>query len=134
MSLRDTIANAPDLERVIEPVPEWDVTLELRQFDLDRRTALTVASMTADRDADDNLTADSLADWYAQLLIAAAHDPDTGEPVFTESDAAMLRSKRGKTVDRLADIVLDLNGMKAEAVDQGKAGSSTTPTGGTGSD
>ena len=133
MSLRDTIAAADDLEVVTAEVPEWSVTLELRQFDLDRRNELTVLSMSADRAADDTLTANSLSLWYANLLIASAHDPATGEPVFTAADIEMLRSKRGKTIDRLADLILDLNGMKPEAVDQGKADSSATPNGGTGS-
>lgn len=126
MSIRDKVAAAADINTEPRHVPEWGVDLELREFDLDTRIRFNNAQEAA---AGDEM---ATAKVFAAMLIAAAYDPDTGEPAFVAEDEAMLRRKNGRLLNELVFEVLDLNKMLVGAVEEGKDDSS--PTNGSGGD
>lgn len=135
MSIRDRVAAAADCETITRPVPEWDdpetgekTILELRQFDLDSR--IRYSNATTKAEGDEMATAIV----FAEMVIHAAFDPETGEPAFTASDVAMLRRKNGATMNELAYEILQLNRMIDDAVDEGKDDSSETRSDGDSSD
>ena len=125
-SIRDLVAEANDIEVRQVEVPEWGVTLELRAFSLDARSAF-LDSMNLGQHEDGAELQGAISKMYPAMLIAACFDPDTGAPVFTENDRPMLLGKNGTVVDRIGDVIMKMNGMAEGAIDDAKKGSSTTP-------
>lgn len=125
MSIQDQIFEIEDLETQLRDVPEWGVKIELRQFDLENRVRFEKARQAA---GDDDA---ALARVFAELLVRATYDPDTGEPVFTDPAAvAKLQRKNGTVVQTIAFEIMLINGMFEGSVEEGKGGSSTTNSGG----
>jgi len=132
MSIRDKTAAATDLN--IEPfdVPEWNVKLELRQFNVATRSAYLDA-VAGYFDEKGNALPGANRRLNPSVLIAGAYDPETGEPAYTEDDRPMLESKAAAVVERIANRILALNKLSPGAVDEGKDGSPTereAPSGG----
>ena len=118
--IRARVLNAADLDSVIEHVPEWDVTLKLVTPDGDERASL--ALLFSGDDAEDEAAAKERTAVMFPLLIAiCAHDPETGERVFTDDDIEALRRKNGAVVWRVGQKCLEIAGMTADAdVEAGK--------------
>lgn len=127
LSIRDLVAEANDIEKRLEEVPEWGVTIELRAFSLDARSGFLDQMQLGTHDGEVEVKG-AMKRMYPAMLIAACHDPETGAPVFDEGDVPMLLSKNGKVVDRLGDVIMKMNGMIEGAIDDAKKGSSTTPS------
>lgn len=125
-SIRELVAEADDIEVIQHEVPEWGVTLELRAFSLQARSAFLDA-MGLGQHEDGVELEGAIGKMYPAMLIAACFDPETGAAAFTEADRPMLLSKNGKVVDRLGDVIMQMNGMTEGAIDDAKKGSSTTP-------
>lgn len=131
-TLAQQILDADDTETVPFDVPEWNVKLELRSPSGEERSALQRSFV--DMDATMAAGAVQLRDlkvMYPALIVACAYDPDTGERVFEGFDAdtfAALNRKNGAVLERIAQRCLDLVGLTAEAVDEKKGGSSTSPS------
>lgn len=120
MSLKDKIKNADDRGTETVEVPEWGVTLELRSPTVAERSEL-IAAM-----ADINGEAPSAADYtrsYVQLVIATAHDPETGERVFSDEDAEWLAEKNGAVLNTAWEAAQRVAGLDVKAVDLGKGDS-----------
>lgn len=58
---------------------------------------------------------------YPALIIASAHDPDTGEMVFEMADRDVLNSKSAAALERVGKVAARLSGMDKDAVSRGKA-------------
>ena len=122
MGLRDRILAARDIESRIVDVPEWDTKLELRTPTVLERGELISKFMR------DEGTLDVVA--MNPLLVAmCAHDPDTGERVFTADDVDALYTKSSAVMERLGEICLELSGLMgaAERADAAKKDSMRTP-------
>jgi hypothetical protein len=112
MSLRDKILQAKDITSEKMKVPEWGVTIEIRSMNGTQRAKLM-------RDAYDPNT--EQVDWdYASLVIAAAYDPKTEEPIFSQEDHSALNEKHGGVLERIAMVVLRLSGLVGDALDEAK--------------
>lgn len=122
MSLRDQIADAQDLYAETVEVPEWNVTIEMRTPTLSERSTMVRRFVKDDGSA----AIDNLAEMFPALLIATCFDPETGEALFTEADADLLRSKNGAVVERLAQVALRLAGLTGDAVPLRSDDSSST--------
>lgn len=107
MSLRDKILQAPDIASEMVEVPEWDVTVEVRGMSGADRARIFEAVTEGGE-----IKASML---YAETVIATAYDPETGAPVFDESDVSALMQKSAQAIDRLAKVGLRLSGMEGEA-------------------
>lgn len=120
-ALRDTILAAADTESEVVDVPEWGVKLEMRSPSARERTRMLKAAMI------EGETTPDLEKFGPALIVATAFDPDTGEQVFTVDDIVALGDKSAQVVERLSTVSMRLAGMRADAVDEGKDDSSTTP-------
>lgn len=108
MSLRDQILNRNDITSEIVEVPEWDVSVEMRGMTGADRAAILQAAMLPGGGVD-------LQSFFPDVIIACAHDPETGERLFTAEDRTALMGKSGKAIDRLATSGLALSGMTEAA-------------------
>jgi len=109
MSLKDKIKAAIDIESEVVEVPEWGVTVEVRTISGARRAEI----FSRASDEKGNIQA---ADAYIALIIAAAHDPETGETIFTKDDITWLKEKSAKATERLATVAARLAGIGPEAL------------------
>ncbi len=104
MTLRETILQADDIEEAVIQVPEWeDVKITLRSLTGKERVLLY-----------EGVTGKQKMYTYADILIATARDPETGEPVFDPADREALAEKSGNVLDRLASEVLGLSGLDTD--------------------
>lgn len=130
VSLADQILGADDITRETLEVPEWGVTIELRSPDGDERAALMARWVKFD---DDGATRQNvpIGEFYPLIIITCAYDPATGERLFTMDDGTIgaLNRKNGVVLERVAQACMRVSGMAAEAVEEGKDVSSTTPNG-----
>ena len=124
MSLRDKIRAASDVERVLVPVPEWDVTLEVRSMSLRQRAAFVAAGQDTSEDG-----VARVEKVYGQILTTCCLDPETGDPVFDADDLGWLMSeKSGIVIDALVTRCLEVSGLREKAVDEAGKSSSGSPT------
>lgn len=120
MSLRDKILAASDIASEVVEVPEWGVTIEVRGMSASDRARMLDRAVRDDGKV-------RVADMYPALLIAACHDPESGERVFDESDWDAISAKSGLAVERIAGIAMSLSGMTPQAVDALGGDSSDSP-------
>lgn len=114
MSLRDKILAADDIQVELVDVPEWGVTVEVRGMSGHDRSRILEAAA----DSEDGKI--SVGRMYAETVIAACYDPDTGQRVFADSDIDVLLSKAAAPVDRIASVGMRLARMEAGAGDAAK--------------
>lgn len=126
MNLRDKILAAKDIESQMVEVPEWDVTVEMRTPTVRTRGELIAEYMGDDAEID-------YVRMYPALLVATAHDPETGDPLFTAADIDALAEKSAAAVERLGEVAVKMSGMEdaAKRIDAGKADSKRTRNGST---
>ena len=55
---------------------------------------------------------------YADILLATALDPDTGELAFDAADREALSDKSGAVLERLATKVMELSGVSADEAEK----------------
>lgn len=103
-----------DLDSETVEVAEWGVTLKLVTPTGEERATLASAFKNIDDDDDEG----RLALMFPTLLAMCAHDPDTGERVFTSDQIGALAKKNGAVVWRLGETCQRLAGMTADAVDE----------------
>jgi hypothetical protein len=111
--LRKTILNVNDVQTETVPVPEWDVTVEVRgMVAADRFRLLQTSSI----DGKVNFQR-----WFPDLVIACVYDPETGEKVFEAADRDALLAKSGKVVGSLAEVASRLSGLSDADVEAAKS-------------
>lgn len=113
MSLRDKILAADDIQVELVDVPEWGVTVEVRGMSGHDRALILEAAA----DSDGKI---SVGRMYAETVIAATYDPETGQRVFQQSDVDALLSKSAAPMDRIASVGMRLARMEAGAADAAK--------------
>jgi hypothetical protein len=111
MNLRDQIFEVDDITKEIVEVPEWEVTVEIRSMTAAERAGLTES-------ASGNGTKVNIALMYALCVIATVYDPETGLPVFKDSDKEAILSKNGAVIERLATKAMGQSGMTEKAIDE----------------
>jgi hypothetical protein len=113
MNLRDKILAANDIQTELVEVPEWDTIVEVRGMSGHDRARILQA-------AADSEGSISIGRLYAETVIAATYDPDTGERVFRDEDMDVLLSKAAAPMDRLASVGMRLARMEAGAGEAAK--------------
>lgn len=111
--LRKTILEAADLEVEIVDVPEWNAKVEIRSLSGKERATLLSRASKADGGVD-------LVRWFPDLVIATAHDPETGDKIFEQADRDALNAKNGAVVSRLATVAQRLAGMLESDIEEAK--------------
>ena len=123
MSLRDQIlAIQNDTPSEIVEVPEWGgLKVLVKGFTLGAKDDF-LASILDKTTNEPNVRA-----FNAGILVGTAHDPESGERLFSEIDIPTLKQKSAAALDRLIQVGQRLSGLSEEAVDiAAKKSSSTT--------
>jgi hypothetical protein len=115
VSIRDQILATDDIPKKIVEVPEWGMSIEVRGMTGADRTAILESAVNPTTGAVD------LKVMYPDIVIASAHDPETGEKIFSPSDRDVLMAKSATALDRLAEAGMQVGGLsKQESDDAGK--------------
>lgn len=120
MSLRDKILAAQDIPTEKVTIPEWDVTLLVKGMSAGDRIELMQTAY------DVNTGQVNMSVVYPDVAVACAHDPETGEPVFTDADKDAILSKSSAAVEKLANVGLRLSGIGKDEQDAAGKDSSNT--------
>jgi hypothetical protein len=123
MSLRDAILSIQnDTPSEVVEVPEWGgIKILVKGFTLGAKDDF-LASILDKKTNEPNVKAFNVG-----ILVGTAHDPETGEKLFTEEDVPVLKQKSAAAIDRLIQAGQRLSGLNEEAVDvAAKKSSSTT--------
>jgi hypothetical protein len=115
VSIRDQILATDDIPKKLVDVPEWGMTIEVRGMTGADRTAILENAVNPTTGAVD------LKVMYPDIVIASAHDPETGEKIFSPDDRSVLMAKSATALDRLAEAGMQVGGLsKQEGDDAGK--------------
>ncbi|HEY7824687.1 MAG TPA: hypothetical protein VIG24_17735 [Acidimicrobiia bacterium] len=120
MSLRDKILKAQDIPTETVTIPEWDVTLLVKGMSAGDRIDLMQSAY------DVNTGQVNMSIVYPDVAVACAHEPETGEPVFTAEDKTAILSKSSAAVEKLANVGLRLSGIGKDEQDAAGKDSSST--------
>jgi hypothetical protein len=121
MSLREQILAAEDIPSEILQINEWNVNLLIKGMTAGERIALMQSAF-------DQATGQvNMAAVYPDVVVACAHDPETGDPVFTDADKPAILSKSSAAVEKIADVGLRLSGIGKEESDSAGKDSSNSP-------
>lgn len=112
MSIRDQILAVDDIPKKLVEVPEWGLTVEVRGMTGADRTAILESAVNPTTGAVD------LKVMYPDIVIASAHDPETGEKIFSADDRAVLMQKSATALDRLAEAGMQVGGLSKEESDE----------------
>lgn len=125
LTLAERIAAAEDVETIMHDVPEWGVKLELRSPTGQERADMV--SRFIDYETGEN-RARNMAVLYPAVVVACCYDPETGERVFADHDAAaaILNGKNGSVVEAVAKVCMPLVGLRGEDVEAEKDDSSSS--------
>lgn len=122
MNLRDKILAAEDIPSETVEIPEWGVELLVKGMTAGDRLLLM-------QNAYDQVTQQvNMAIVYPDVVVACAHDPETGESIFSESDKPELMKKASAAIERLAGVGLRLSGIGQAEQDAAGKDSSNIPS------
>lgn len=109
-ALKQAIAEANDIERVELFVEQWNVTIGVQSMSGADR-AKVIANYS---DEDGKVSFDRL---YPELLIRCTYDPESGEPVFedTDADRQLILSKNGRALETVARKAMEMSGLDEKA-------------------
>ena len=123
MSLKDKILASEDIPSETIHVKEWDVDLLIKGMTAGERVTLMQSAYDAKTEQV------NMSKVYPDVVVACAHDPATGEPVFTDGDKDALMGKSSAAIERIADVGLRLSGIGKEEQDAAGKDSSSIPSG-----
>lgn len=102
------------LKSVAVAVPEWEVTVQVRELSAGDRAALMK-----------KVNKEDPLPGVVHLVIATVHD-DEGKKLFTEADFDEVSSYSAAVLDRLAVVAGDMCGISQKAVEDEKKDSAPT--------
>jgi hypothetical protein len=109
--IADLVAKADDLSTEIVKVPEWGCEIGVRTMDGHGRNSY-IERWNATQESGDK---EQVIMAEIELIIACAFDPEDDSLVFMPSDQAMLKSKSGAVIARLAAAALRVNALDVDA-------------------
>lgn len=110
MSLKNTILNVNDVTRELVKIDEWGVEVEVRSMTGAARAAIVQAGAVNGQSPD-------LGKFTADIVVMCVFDPETGEQVFDENDAALVMEKNGAALEKIVTVAMRLSGFAKDAVD-----------------
>lgn len=110
-SLRDRILAIEDIPTETITVPQWgNISLQIRGMSGKDRSGLMKSALDSNNELD-------FSKLYPLLIIATAHDPETGERVFSDSDLNAINEKSGAALELVGKVAARLSGMDKESSD-----------------
>lgn len=122
MNLRDKILAAADIPSETLRIPEWDVEILVKGMSAGERLHLQKVSY------DQETGQVHMEKMYPDIVVSCCHDPETGEPIFTDADKDVILSKSSAAVEKIAEVGLRLSGLGKDASDEAGKDSSNTPS------
>lgn len=113
---RGQILQAEDLERREVPVPEWGGTLLVRALTGAERGRIEADSLRQNGRGV-TFSPQSIETLRAKVVAMAAIDED-GTSLFTLRDVEALAGKSGAVLERLFDVVAEMSGISAGAIEE----------------
>lgn len=123
-SLRDRIAARRPYTSQLVTVEAWGETVEVRSLPLGVRNDMMLRVM------DPETKEPNVQLLFPELIIAASHDPETGEKVFSDDDLAFINGLDAGAADEVAKVAMDLSGMGEKQKDKEAGKSYATETSG----
>ena len=121
-SIRDRIRAARPYTKELVEVEEWEATIEVRSISLGLRNEMMLSVIDPDTKQAD------VRKLYPEMIIACSYDPETGEKVFADDDAAFLNGLDAGVLDKIAKPAMELSGMNEKSKDAAAGKSSETET------
>lgn len=119
MNLREKILSTEDIPSREVFVPNWGVTVLVKGLSAGERIDLTQAAV-------DQVTGSvNLSTVYPDIVVSCCFDPETGEPIFQESDKQDIMKKSSKAIEMLASAGLELSGIGEGSADEAGKDSSS---------
>jgi len=123
--IKQKIRAASDLARELVEVPEWDVTIEVRSMSARQRSLFAATIESGQNETDVTQRLERL---WSSVFLTCLFDPDTNEPLFSDEDMDWLFvEKSGVVIDRVANVCLEVSGLKEKAVDEAGKSSLDSP-------
>ena len=107
---RDGVLGQSSLREDAVSVPEWGGEVRVRELTVDeRRSVLALARDKEGRATDTTEAAVKMVCWCAL--------GEDGRPLFSDNDAAALKAKSARAVERLAEAIGRMSGLAGSAVE-----------------
>jgi len=129
MLTKEDILSAPDRMNKTVDVPEWGGSVIVKHWDGRDRDELEDIMVKRSKFKG---TANESLDLKAEALVLALVD-ENEKRLFSKSDIVALNKKNGKVIDRLFDVLTDLNGIGSKAVTSAEKNLGAVVNGDTGS-
>lgn len=117
--LRKQVLEVDDIESEIVEVPQWNVKILVKGMSGKARAQFLRNTAQGDRV--------DFERFYPELIIATAHDPESGERVFDPADRDALNTKSGAALDLLATRAMQISGIGRASVDEAEQDLGDTP-------
>ena len=111
MALKDKIFEA-QIKKESVFVPQWDVTVEVRELNGGQRAKFFENVMV--KDAKGNLEP-KVDKMELEIVLLSCYDPETGERLFKEEDRASVAGLSGGALDLISKVGLRLSGLSDTA-------------------
>lgn len=109
-ALREKILNSNDIKSEKLMIEEWEVEVEIKALTGKKRAAI----MTTAIDSRGKMDFEKL---YAELVISSTYDIESQELIFEPTDRDMLNEKSGGVLEKIAQVVIKLSGLKPDSVE-----------------
>ena len=120
---RDQIINAVDIVFENVEVPEWGGTIRVKSLTGDQVDAYQSARVMTKGES----TTVNLKKARAQLVYMGAIDGQ-GNKLFSQADVDRLGRKSNKALERVADVIARISGLKKESIEQAGEDSGADPS------
>jgi hypothetical protein len=129
-TLRNTILAANDIKKETLTIPAWGgVEVEVRGMTGSQRAKVVAASTVSAPDDDGTtVTRQDQSILYPLLLIASVFDPETGQPVFNDTDRDAIGAKSAGVLEDVAMACCRLSGITADSITVIRKNSEATPS------
>jgi hypothetical protein len=111
VDLKKAILEAKDIKEEEVEVPEWGVKVLLRGLSGDQRATVLSGVMP-----NPNVPRMNYNKLYGETCVFGLCDPATKAPIFSHDDVAIVMSKSGGVIERLATRIMELSGMSGTAM------------------
>lgn len=112
--LRNQILTAADIKVEKVHVPEWGLSVYVKQMNGKERSDFEANSIL--KDAKGNMTGNTdVSNFRARLFVnTVCGDPEGKTLLFSEADVPAISAKSAKALDRISKVAMRLNGISKE--------------------